>query len=241
MKCLDNSLEYSVLNNENISAYPMIVVAAGNATRMKGIDKILADLDGTPILIRTLTAVCQSNRVCEVVVVTREDKIDEYSALVCNKFLKNITFCVGGASREESVYNGIKALGNRYDKVLVHDCARPLVTADILDRVSDALNINDSVTCGVKVKDTIKSVNEEMCVTKTFKRNFLISIQTPQGVSVKKFCESAKTNDLSSFTDDTSVVEAVGCTTVVVDGDYRNIKITTPEDLKLARLYLEED
>lgn len=236
---LEFKLEYK--EKDINPSYPVIIVAAGSASRMKGIDKLSSKLDGVPVLARTISAFDKCNLVSKIVVVTREDKIDEYLSYKKEfGFTKDYSVVEGGASREESVLNGIKSLNGEFSKVMIHDGARPLVTEDVICRVCDALSVNNSVSCGVKVKDTIKVINEDMIVSKTLDRNMLTSIQTPQGVSVDMFLESASVNDISKFTDDTSVVEAVGAKTQIVEGDYKNIKITTPEDIQLARLYLKD-
>ena len=241
MKSLNYSLEYKKIEDEKI-AYPVIIVAAGTASRMKGIDKIGASVCGLPVICHTVLAFDRNDNISQVVVVTRKEKIDEYTGLLDNcKLQKKITVVEGGSCREESVYKGIKALCGGHDKVVIHDGARPIVSNSVINRVCDALRSCDSVTCGVKMKDTVKTVNEDMQVVKTLQREFLVSVQTPQAVSVEKFAQSANINDLSRFTDDTSVVEAVGCNTVVVEGDYKNIKITTPEDIKLAEIYLSRN
>ena len=238
MKCLDYALEYKTAKNGNL-AFPVIIVAAGTASRMKGIDKMSTELLAKPVIAHTVSAFDRCDRISEIVIVTRKEKMSDYSVLGEKYgFNKKVTVVEGGSCREESVFNGINALGKAYDKVLVHDGARPLVSQSVILRVCDALESNDSVSCAVKMKDTVKVVNEDGQVVKTLQRDFLVSIQTPQGVSVDRFCESAENNDLSRFTDDTSVVEAVGSITVVVEGDYKNIKITTPEDILLAEAYL---
>lgn len=239
MECLDYALEYTEQKSA-CSAYPVIIVAAGSSSRMEGTDKMTAVIAGRPVVVHTVSAFAESDRICELVVVTRPERIEEFGKLlsVCG-ISKPLSIVAGGDSREESVYNGIKALGNKYEKVLIHDGARPLVSQKVICNVCDELSHRDSVTCGVKMKDTVKVVNEDMEVIKTLCRDFLSSIQTPQGVSVKLFLKSAENNDLSAFTDDTSVVEAVGARTRIVDGDYRNIKITTPDDILLAEAYLK--
>ena len=231
-------LEYSKL--DSCATFPAIILAAGSATRMKGIDKNFMELESVPIVVRTIDAFSKSKNISEIVVVTREDKVEELSQILsCYKFEKIICVVKGGNCREESALCGIEALCDKFDKVVIHDGARPFVTDKIISDVCDALKINDSVSCGVKEKSTIKVINEDWVVTQSLIRDNLMSLQTPQGVSVKYFKESALINDLSKFTDDTSVVEAVGATTQVVEGSYRNIKITTPEDVQLAKLYLE--
>ena len=237
------SLEYELTFEKAAEkkAYPVIIVAAGSASRMQGMDKLSLEIAGLPVLARTVLAFDKSDRISQIILVTREDKISEYTAFK-DKFniTKEYSVVVGGASREESVFCGIKALGDA-NKVLVHDGARPIVSGEVIGRVADALSTNDSVTCGVKIVDTVKQVNEDNFVTKTLNRDFLYSVQTPQGVSVDSFNACAAEFPLSRFTDDTSVVEAVGCKTVIVEGDRRNIKITTPADIKLAESYLTEE
>lgn len=232
-------LEYA--KTEGFVQFPVIIVAAGNASRMNGIDKLSAEISGLPVLARTISVFDSCDYISEIIVVTRQDKISEYEQYK-EKFniSKKYSVVVGGNSREESVLNGINILDGNFDKTLIHDAARPLVKHNVIERVCNALKFNDSVSCGVKVKDTIKIINEDMLVLSTLNRDTLVSIQTPQGVSIGLFKESALKNVLSQFTDDTSVVEAVGANTQIVEGDYRNIKITTPEDLKLAELFLED-
>ncbi len=237
------SFEYSLRFEKTAEKkiYPVIIVAAGSASRMQGVDKLSVELCGMPTLARTILAFDSSERISRIVVVTRPDKIDEYSAYR-KRYGINKDFVVveGGASREESVYNGIKAIGE-CEKTLVHDGARPLVSCEVIERVADALGCVDSVTCGVKIFDTVKSVNEDNFVTKTLNRDFLYSVQTPQGVNIAMFKECAEIFELARFTDDTSVVEAVGAATLIVEGDRKNIKITTKDDLLLANAYLMED
>ena len=236
---LEFKLEYMI--SERLVKFPVIIVAAGSASRMKGIDKLSAEIKGMPVLARTISVFDSCDSISEIIIVTRTDKVSEYEDYKAKfGFSKEYSVVIGGESREDSVLNGINALKENYDKVLIHDAARPLISQDVIRSVCEALVSNDSVSCGVKVKDTIKTINEDMMVVNTLNRNALISIQTPQGVSVSLFKESASKNTLSQFTDDTSVVEALGAKTRIVEGDYRNIKITTPEDLKLAEMFLED-
>ncbi len=233
-------LEYTV-EKDCDEKYPAIILSAGRATRMKGIDKNFLELCSIPVVARTVMAFDKSDCICEIVVVTRADKVEELKSILSGyDYRLNVTVVEGGSSREESALKGIMALGDRYKKVVIHDGARPFVDEGIISRVCKALNKNDSVSCGVPEKSTIKIVNEDWMVTKALRRDSLVSLQTPQGVAVEPFIKSAEINDLSIFTDDTSVVEAVGVKTQVVEGNYRNIKITTPEDVHLAELYLKD-
>lgn len=239
--CLETKLCFEEVDTVNVK-YPVIIVAAGSASRMKGIDKIFAEINGLSVIARSVLAFDINENISELVVVTRGDKVDEIKDLLGTLSLaKPFLVTEGGVSREHSVLNGILALKKREGKAIVHDAARPLVSESVINGVVKALATNDSVACAVKVKDTIKVINEDMLVEKTLNRDFLVSIQTPQGVCISKFCDCADKYDLNSFTDDTSVLEAVGTKTFVTEGDYKNIKITTPEDIVIAEAYLRRE
>ena len=214
---------------------PVVIVAAGSSSRMKGTDKQFSLLGGIPVLVRTLRAFENSSVIGEITVVTRSEKIADIKKLgerYAVSKLKNVI--EGGSSRAESVRNGIALYKGKSEKILVHDGARPLVTEQIIRDVATALQTYDSVTCAVKVKDTIKEVNAQSLSVNTPDRSALVAVQTPQGVNVDIFLKTTENADMSSFTDDTSVMEFAGVSTFIVEGDYKNIKITTPEDIDVA-------
>ncbi len=241
MQKLDFSLKFERVEEKN-DGIPAVIVAAGSSTRMKGTDKRFAHLLGVPVLARTMVAFQNCHSVSEIVVVTSEDKIPDVKKLAATYAIDKLSFTVaGGNSREESVKNGLLALKTKNEKALIHDGARPLVTADIIERVAEALKKYDSVTCAVPLKDTVKKIDHNGIVTDTPKRAELVSVQTPQGVNIAAFLAAAENFDLSLFTDDTSVMEAAGKITKTVDGSYRNIKITTPEDIDIAAGMIEKE
>ena len=222
---------------------PVIIVAAGSSSRMQGIDKLFAPIGGIPVIAITLRAFENSPLVSEITVVTRKDKQSDIS-LIAEKYaigkLKQIV--EGGSCREESVKNGVCLYKGREDKVLVHDAARPFITGKVIENVVLALRTSDSVTCAVTVKDTVKTVDENGVVVSTLDRSHLAAVQTPQGVSVAKFLEIAESaEDLAIFTDDTAVMESAGIQTQIVEGDYNNIKLTTPEDMVVAEALVEKE
>ena len=221
------------------SALPVVIVAAGNSSRMKGKDKQELLLLGLPVLARTLKAFEHSRYISEIVVVTREEKINGIYNLAEKYGITKLAAVVcGGVCREESVKNGLTALSEKHHKALIHDGARPLVSQEVISRVALALGTEECVVCGVKVKDTIKKVDAEGIATETLNRDELISVQTPQGVSIAEFLEAAKKLNLEEFTDDAQVLEAAGHRVKTVEGEQKNIKITTPEDVYLAESYL---
>lgn len=222
---------------------PVIVVAAGNSTRMQGINKQFISVLGVPVLIRTLMAFEYCDCISGIVLVVKESDIFEMQTL-CSKYgISKVTDIVcGGNSRQESVANGLKRLGEDEEYVLIHDGARPLVNCDIITSVYSTLKNRSGVTCAVKVKDTIKEISPDGEVVKTVPRENLVSVQTPQGVRVKDYKKAiADLGDISKFTDDTSIMEAAGFQVFTVEGSYKNIKITTPEDIAVAEAYLKEE
>ncbi len=217
-----------------------VIVAAGSATRMGGIDKALALLGGEPVIARTVRAFAQCDCIREIVVVTREDQMEQVANL-CRNFAKVTAVIAGGKDRPESVRKGLSALSKKTKLVAVHDGARPLVTMEVIDRTVRAAHSYGAAAPGVPVKDTVKIVKGGV-VTGTPDRSTLQAIQTPQVFDLdllKGALQKAK-KDKAAITDDCSAVERMGMSVKVVEGDERNIKITTPTDLKIAELLLEE-
>ena len=234
-------LEFQKVNTKE-ERFPVVIVAAGNSSRMLGTDKQMTDLLGIPVLARTLLAFEQNEAISEIVVVTQEEKI-AFVNFIKEKYAINklSSIVLGGKCREESVKNGLSVLKAKHKKALVHDGARPLVSDAVISRVALSLAEEKCVVCGVKIKDTIKRINSDGFADETLNRNNLIAVQTPQGVDINRFFSAADEKDLEKFTDDASLLEAVGIKVKTVDGDYRNIKITTPEDICLAEFYLGEE
>lgn len=215
---------------------PVIIAAAGLSSRMRGVRKQFLEIAGVPVLARTLLAFERSRDISRIIVAAREEDIPEIQLLADKYMIKKLTDIVpGGQSRQHSVQNALGRLTAGETRLLIHDGARPLVPESVIYNVAAALRKHDAVTCGVKVKDTVKSVDKEGKVKSTLNREELVLVQTPQGVNVsvyKKAVEAA--GDLSLFTDDMSIMESAGCDVFVVPGSYRNIKITTPDDVAAA-------
>jgi 2-C-methyl-D-erythritol 4-phosphate cytidylyltransferase len=192
-------------------------------------------LGGIPVIARTLLAFERSTAIKNIVLVTRECDILPLQQLAQKYMISKVTdIIVGGNCREESVKNGINRLDKDTDYVLIHDGARPLVTTRVIDAVAQAAKEKKCVSCAVPVKDTIKVVKGGV-VEQTLDRSQLVSIQTPQGFEYNLFCECINgVDNLDSYTDDCAVVEACGYSVSIVEGDYNNIKITTPEDIAVA-------
>ena len=217
-----------------------VIVAAGSASRMGGIDKIMAPLGENPMIVRTVRTFQESDVIQEIVVVTRPDLIIPIRDL-CSAFSKVKAVIAGGDNRSESVRLGLCALTKKMKLVAVHDGARPLVTWQLIDRTVRAANTYGAAAPGIPVKDTVKFVQGGV-VASTPDRSKLQAVQTPQvfdrdlltGALSKAQAENAV------ITDDCSAVENMGMSVKIVEGDERNIKITTPMDLKVAELLMEE-
>ena len=217
-----------------------VIVAAGSASRMGGIDKVMAPLGGEPMIVRTVRSFQNCDAIREIVVVTRADLIVPIMDL-CSGFDKVKAVVVGGEDRQSSVMAGLYALSNKVGLVAVHDGARPLVSWQVIDRTVRAANSYGAAAPGIPVKDTIKSVKGGI-VQSTPDRSTLRAIQTPQ-IFDKDLLRAAlrlAQKDNASVTDDCSAVERMGMSVKIVEGDERNLKVTTPIDLKIAELLLEE-
>ncbi len=243
MAVTETKLDYNI--KENLTeAVPVIVVAAGNSSRMKGINKQLLELCSIPVIIRTLMAFERCDRISDIILVVRADDVFELQML-CERYkiTKLSDIVCGGNSRQESVLKGLARVGGGQECVLIHDGARPLIDNRTICAVTDALKVNSAVIPVVKVKDTVKQIDQDGFVVKTLPREELSLVQTPQGVRVddyKKAVDSAA-EKLSYFTDDASLMEAAGFKVATVEGDFRNIKITTRADIALAECYLKEE
>jgi len=221
-----------------------IIPAAGIGRRINSdIKKQYLVIDGKPILVHTIEAIIQSNLIDKVIIVVtagdqeycREKVISPYNL----EF--NIELTEGGKTRQESVFNGLQIVQEDCEIVLIHDGVRPFVNTELIEELLIAADEFGAATAAVPVKDTIKIVDDDYFVVKTPSRKTLWATQTPQTFRyelIKKAHQKAKDISLTA-TDDASLVEKLGYKVKVVMGNYRNIKITTPEDLDWAVLLLK--
>ena len=217
-----------------------VIVAAGNASRMGGIDKVMAELKGEPMIVRTVRTFQECDAISEIVIVTRPDLIVSISQL-CREMPKVKAVVAGGKSRQESVNLGLNALSDQVKLAAIQDGARPLITWQVIDRVVRAANSYGAALPCVPVKDTIK-IGDGGVVKSTPDRATLFAAQTPQVFDFDLLRAALKKAEQDEFsvTDDASAVEYLGMKVKIVDGDERNIKVTTPMDLKIAEMLLED-
>lgn len=236
---LQTKIRITELNNSDNGKAVAIIVCGGSSSRMKGVDKMFAPILGVPVAIRSVLKFQNSPVIDGIIVVTREEKVLEVQRLCEEYGLNKVTdIVVGGKCRQESVYNGLKAVSDDVAYVLIHDGARPFVTVDCIERVLDGATKYMAVTCAVPLKDTVKQVEKNGLVVSTPDRGSLCAVQTPQAFRTElyKSCIDVLKDRLEDFTDDCSIIEAAGHEVYVVDGDYSNIKITTAEDLDFAEI-----
>ncbi len=217
-----------------------VLLAAGNSTRMGGgRSKVLEELGGRPALCRSLEVLDRCPLIGEICLVCREQ--DRADMLPLTSGLATpVRVVPGGAQRQDSVEQGVEALTGPWDYVAIHDGARPLVTEEVLAAVCRDAMAHGAATAAVPSKDTCKLADGAGFVAATPARDRLWAVQTPQAFSLALYREALEKARAAgqSYTDDCQLIEAAGGSVKLTMGDYRNIKLTTPEDLLAARAYL---
>lgn len=214
----------------------VIVVAAGRGTRMGTAEsKQYLMLEDKPIIIHTLEAFDRHPLISQIVLVTGEQDVDRCQAWIAEYGMQgHIQVIAGGAERQHSVYQGLLQLSTPW--VLVHDGVRPFVAGEHITACCEAVKAYGAAVLAVPVKDTIKQAEEQDWVASTLDRRLLWSIQTPQAFRLEDLLAAHEQAEAEGFvgTDDSMLVERLGIRVKLVEGDYRNIKLTTPEDLDYA-------
>lgn len=220
-----------------------IILSAGQGKRMGGrVSKQFLEIDGRPLLAYTLDKFQEHPLIEEVIVVSKGEEIDYCRQKVIEKynFTKVKKIIPGGEERQDSVYQGLLALSEDTEWVVVHDGVRPLVSLPVITRVLQYAFNKGAAIVGVPAKDTIKEVSPDQTVLATPPRKTLWHIQTPQVFKKEILVKAYEEALVSSWrgTDDSSLVERLGIPVYVVPGEYDNIKITTPEDLIYFKMML---
>lgn len=209
---------------------------------MQGVNKILLPLGDKTVIGTTLSKFQSCESVKEIIIVAREQDIPAIRAEAEKCGITKLSACTtGGATRQESVINGIRCISKETELVAIHDGARPLVKPEHIEKTIKDAGVFGGATLGVPVKDTIKMVDDGLIID-TPPRKQLYITQTPQVFKRKLYFEGidfAVEHGLD-FTDDCQLVEAIGGKVYMTTGDYTNIKITTPEDIRIAEVLLGE-
>jgi len=229
--------------NKNEMVCAAVVPAAGSSSRMKGTDKLFYEISGTPVLVHTLRKLQDCSCIEEIVIATREEMFDVVAKLCDEYNISKVSKIVsGGESRLHSVLSGVRALGKNVKYVAVHDAARPFVSEKVILQAIEAAAKTGAAAPAVSVKDTIKRARGGV-VLETPARDELFAVQTPQ-VFDRDLLLGALSHAVEKkipVTDDCSAVEAIGMSVHLTEGDYNNIKITTPDDFILAQAILDRE
>lgn len=218
-----------------------VIVAAGSATRMNGVDKMMAELCGEPVLLRTLRTFHRCRAIDEIVVVTREDLLLPVNELCRAHGLDKVrSVIVGGEERSDSVMAGLDCAAGRSALVAIHDGARPLVSEEIIERTIAKAAQTGAAAPAVPMKDTVK-VARKGVIMATPDRSSLVAVQTPQvfDVDLVRAALYKAEQEGIRLTDDCSAVERLGMKIHLTEGSDENIKITTPIDMILAKSILD--
>ena len=220
-----------------------IVPGAGRGARLKSrIQKPYIKLIGKPILARTLIKLSKNKRVKEIILAVAKEKMTRARKIIDRYNIKNVKLVTGGRERRDSVYNALKAVSAGIDYILIHDAIRPFITDELIEALLKAASKCGAAIAGVPVKPTLKIVGKNGFIEDTPSREMYWEAQTPQVFKrdlIEKAYKSAIKNNVQA-TDDSMLVERMGVKPKIVFGSYGNIKITTKEDLGLAKILLKE-
>lgn len=226
-----------MINSEKVTA---VIVAAGSSERMDGIDKIFTPFAGKPVLARSIAVFEACPQVDNIVIVVAAGNIASGQKLVAQEGWQKVSIvCTGGERRQDSVACGLEVVP-QCSWVVVHDGARPLVKNELIVQGLAAARETGAAVAAVAVRDTIKVADSSNQVEKTLVRSELRAIQTPQ-VFRYELLRRAHLEAAEMVTDDAMLVEKLGVRVKLYDGSYDNIKITTPEDLVLAKAIWREN
>ncbi|ANB57094.1 2-C-methyl-D-erythritol 4-phosphate cytidylyltransferase [Anoxybacillus sp. B7M1] len=220
--------------------YQVVIPAAGQGKRMKaGMNKLLIELQHQPVIIHTLKVFEQDDDCRGIIMVVNEAERPLFVELLKKFGIKKVISIVsGGIERQHSVYNGLQAV-KEGEIVLIHDGARPFIRLEKIHELVKEAQEHGAAIPAVPMKDTVKKVRNGMA-EETVERSSLWAVQTPQAFRVSLVLEAHKRAQEEGYigTDDASLVERMGKKVKIVEGDYRNIKLTTPDDLLFAEAIL---
>lgn len=212
-----------------------IIPAGGTSSRFGKSNKLLEKIGEKEVIKYTVEAFEKSN-IDEIIICANISIIEDLQRILSD--CKKVRIIEGGASRQESVFNGIKAC--ECDYVLIHDAARPMITTDLINTAIDEVVFKNALTVATKTIDTIKEVVDGKIV-KTIDRSKLYNTQTPQAFKYNLIKDAHEKLSGQNFTDDAGMLEALGQTVYILNGSYKNIKITTQNDIDIAKIYLMEN
>ena len=220
----------------------LLIPAAGSGSRMKaGKNKLLIELEGESLIYWTLKSILSSISISWVGIIG-QPKDKELLLNSVKNFSNQVKWINGGETRQESVFNGLNSLPKDAKKVLIHDGARCLINPELINKCAAELEKNEAVILATKVTDTIKIVDNKGFIKETPNREYLWAAQTPQGFLVDSLKKAHKMAIDKNWivTDDASLFEMLNWKVKIIEGNYSNIKVTSPIDLKIAKLFLKD-
>ncbi len=219
-----------------------IIVAGGSSQRM-GFDKLLATLNGRPVVAHSISAFERTESVTGIVLVGRAERLSEFEKVVASEGFKKVSAVIpGGVRRQDSVRCGLEKLGDEVEYVAVHDAARPLVSPDLIEQIFQLARSHGGAASAAPVIDTLKRVDRDRFVTGGVKRADLFAVQTPQ-IFRRELLEDAYRAVFAAgveVTDEISAVEHAGGRVALLPNETPNFKITYPADLPLAEFLLRQ-
>ena len=222
----------TILENK-MTKFSLIVTAGGTSSRYGNKNKLLELIDNKTVIEHTITAFLGFENITEIIIPTNKSIKQDLERLLTDSRIK---FVDGGDTRQKSVHNALNCVNNEY--VIIHDGARPLIKAGVIQQVMDTVIEHSAVSVMTKTTDTIKEVDENGKILQTIDRSKLYNTQTPQAFETKIIQTAHRELANENFTDDSSMLEKLNIPVYIVIGSYTNIKITTKSDLDFAKLYI---
>ncbi len=211
-----------------------IIPAGGTSSRFGNKNKLLEKIYDKEVIRYTIEAF-EKSEVDEIIICANINIIDELKEIFKNS--QKVKIIEGGATRQESVFNGLKA--SKCDYVLIHDGARPMISTDLINSAIEEVKTKKALTVATKTIDTIKEVIDGKIV-RTIDRAKLYNTQTPQAFEYNLIKDAHIKLYGKNFTDDAGMLEELGQTVYILNGSYKNIKITTQNDIDIAKIYLAQ-
>lgn len=215
--------------------FSTIITAGGSSSRFGASNKLLEKVHSKEVIVHTVDAFLQVPEINEIIICANFSIIKILKEIF--KGNEKIKVIQGGTTRQESVFNGLKECTN-CDYVLIHDGARPMISPEIINSAILMVQDKKALTVATKTTDTIKQVDENLKIIKTIDRSSLFNTQTPQAFAFDLIMDAHGKLQGMDFSDDAGMLESLGQDVYILEGDYRNIKITTASDIELAKVYL---
>lgn len=214
-----------------------IITAGGSSQRYGNTNKLLEKVSSKEVIVHTVNRFLNVGAINEIVICANPSIVEGLKNLFHGQ--NKIRIVEGGATRQQSVYNGLIAL-EKCDYVLIHDGARPMISPYIIEKTIEEVQTKKALTVATKTTDTIKQVDSSLKIIKTIDRSSLYNTQTPQAFEYDLILNAHEKLKGENFTDDAGMLEFLGQNVYILEGDYNNIKITTKSDISIAEVYMSQ-